>query len=77
MTTAEAREEKRIRMAQLGYVPAARSGLCALCGKQIAAGQYVAPMPDSWRPALKRRLAHRRCLEALKDRIRARLEAAR
>jgi hypothetical protein len=70
----ETKEQKRIRMAQLGYVPATRAGLCALCGKQIAVGQYVGKMPDSWQPTLKRRHSHRCCLEALKAKVRAKAE---
>lgn len=69
-TTAETKDEKRAR---LGYVQAERAGKCCLCGRQVAPGQFIGRMPDSWQPALKRRHAHRRCIEQLKDEIRARL----
>ncbi len=63
-------------MLALGYIPARQPGLCCLCGKHIGTGQFIRKMPDSWQPALKRRWAHRRCVEVLRENIRARVTGA-
>lgn len=70
-TSVEAKSEKAARMAALGYVAAVRAGKCCLCGKQVAEGQYIGKMPDSWQVRSRQRWAHRRCRETLKDQIRA------
>jgi hypothetical protein len=69
-TSVETREQKRLRMAALGYVPAARPGKCCLCGKGIGEGQYIGKMPDGWQPRSRQRWAHRRCREALREQVR-------
>jgi hypothetical protein len=70
----ETQQQKRTRLARLGYVPAARPGKCCLCGKGVSKGQYIGKMPDGWQPASRLRWAHRRCREALKAQITAKAE---
>ncbi len=76
MTTnvAETKEQKRARMAQLGYIQSDRASRCCLCGKGVTIGMYVGRMPDGWQPGSRLRWCHRRCREALKDQIRAKAE---
>lgn len=71
-TNVETKEQKRIRMAELGYVRADHPGRCCLCGKGITPGQYLAKMPAGWQPRSRLRWAHRRCHAKLVEQIRAR-----
>jgi hypothetical protein len=66
MTTSvvETKDEKRARLALLGYVPATRPGKCCLCGKQVGQGQYIGKLPDGWQPKSRPRWAHRRTTPA-------------
>jgi hypothetical protein len=79
MTTivVETKEQKRIRMAALGHIPARGPGRCCLCNSKIAPGQYIGRMPGGWQPRSRQRWAHRRCREALCEQIRAKAECLR
>ena len=65
------------RMREEGYWPAPTPGHCCLCGRMIHRNQWIRRMPDSWKPESRRRHAHWRCLERLREQIRARAEASR
>lgn len=70
-TSVETKAEKAERLAKLGYLQSERDGRCCLCGKGITIGMYVGKLPDGWQPRSRLRWAHRRCVEQLKEAIRA------
>lgn len=69
--TTETIGDKRSRMAALGYAPAGKPTRCCLCTGKIAPGQYVGKMPASWDPSNPRRHAHHRCIDKLREHLRA------
>jgi hypothetical protein len=75
-TSLETKAEKRARLSALGYSQATQPTKCCLCGKQIAPGQFVGKMPASWNVSSARRWAHYRCIEQLREEIRAKAAAA-
>lgn len=72
---AESKAEKAARLTALGYFPARGPGRCCLCRKPIADGQFIGKMPSSWKPETKRRHAHDRCVDRLREQIRTKTAA--